>query len=113
MLIDSKTARAYSEVYVFLQCLGKEYTDKIPKGLLDFFDKHHDKSYDYRINTNASGSEQFKDMSRERLALIAYLNLEYWATAEERERLMKIYERNEQKYKLQQYESLLEENEDS
>ena len=52
-------------------------------------------------------------MSREGRAMITYLNLEYWATAEERKRLMKIIERNDQKYKLQQYKSLLEENEDS
>lgn len=113
MPIDSKTARAYSEVYAVLQCLGREYTDKLPEGLLDFFDKHRDKSYDYRIDDDVPDSEQFNDMSREGLALIAYLNLEYWATAEEREQLIKTYKRNDKIYKLKQYESMLEESEDS
>lgn len=113
MPIDTKTARAYSEVYEFLHHLGREYIDKLPQKLLELFDTYRDKSYNYKININVSGNNQFSDMSREAIALIAYLHLEYWATAEEREKLLKIFDRNEKKYKLQQYDLLLEEREDS
>ena len=113
MQIDPETAKAYTEVCVFLQRLGSAYTDKIPKDLLDCFEAYRDKTYEYKVDPNAPASEQFNDLSKKALALIAHLNLEYWATPEERERLTKIYEENAKKKKLRQNESLAEESEDS
>lgn len=108
--MPEKIAIAYAEVYELLQHLGKKYVDKIPEWELEVIEKHRDKSYDFKINPDMP-DEQIKNMSRDGLALVAHLNLEYWASSEERERLLKIYEKNEQKHKLAQYEKMLEEEE--
>ncbi len=45
MEISKNTRQAYSEVYEFLSLLKVEEKNKIPKELLEFFDKERDFNY--------------------------------------------------------------------
>lgn len=104
------TARAYSEVYEFINSLGNEYKDKLPKRIYLTIQDNRDKNYIPKYEVNQSiDSNTF---SKEALALISALNLQYWCEdAEEKERLKKVYTENQklenEKYS---YENLFKNN---
>lgn len=88
--------KTYTEVFEVLNLLGNEYIQKIPNKLYMYIAENRDKKsiIEYDINTNILDqniSEDAKDM-------IAYLNLQYWCTPEEKERLLKQYEKNDKLY---------------
>ena len=61
----------------------------------DFFNQEKDEEYIKRINPDIPIKDQA--LNEETLAIIAWLNLEYWCQDEnEKKRLREIYERNEQ-----------------
>jgi hypothetical protein len=105
MELDLNTRRAYSEVDEFLNLLPDWQRAKIPETVRIVFKTEKDKTYHKNINPNIPIADQ--NLLSETLAIIAGLNLKYWATPNERERLIKIYHRNELKWKLDQYQELL------
>lgn len=97
MEISINTRQAYSEIDAFLGILSEEKRNEIPKKLITLFKKEKDQSYVKEIDINAPLKNQ--NLKEETLDIIAFLNLQYWCKDEtEKERLMKIYTRNEQKY---------------
>lgn len=93
-MIDVKSeARAYSEVYVFINALGDDYKNTISPKLYETIEKHRDLSYtpDFDLSQDIT-TETF---SKEALALIAALNLKFWCKdQDERNRLMRQYQAN-------------------
>lgn len=106
-----ESARAYTEVLEILRHMSKKDVDKIPEDVLNVFKTHCDRTYNYHLDLSKPFEKQA--MLHETRVILAMLCSYYWATPEERESLLKIYERNEKKHKLQQYDSLLEESEDA
>ena len=94
VMIDVKSeARAYSEVYVFINALGDDYKNMISPKLYETIEKNRDLSYtpDFDLSQDIT-SETF---SKEALALIAALNLKFWCKdQDERNRLMRQYQAN-------------------
>ncbi|MCM1230600.1 MAG: hypothetical protein NC489_10740 [Ruminococcus flavefaciens] len=103
-MIDEETARAYTEIWELLQVLGDDFINRVPEDILRVIEENRDTSYVFKITSDFA-----HNMSRKGIVVFAVLNLNYWATPEERERLSAIYERNEREYKLRQYENMLEE----
>lgn len=101
--------RAYAEIDEFLSLLPDWYKEKIPEDIKRVFKENKDQIYQKHIDPNVPIKEQ--NLLPETLALIAGLNLEYWATPDERDRLTKIYEKNDLKWKLEQYQILLDNDE--
>ncbi len=98
MNISLETKEAFSEVDEFLELLTDELRNKIPKDLRNLFKENKDNSYIKKINPNVSIKEQ--NLKDETLAIIALLNLQYLCQdEEEKERLKKVYENNENKYR--------------
>ena len=50
--------KAYSEVYEIVNMLEKEYLDRIPEKVLDFFDEARDKEYKPIIDVNKPLNKQ-------------------------------------------------------
>lgn len=101
-------SRAYSEVYEFINALGDEYKNKIPKQLYVKIKEQRDKNYVPKYDIN----QESADFSNEALSLISAINLQYWCEdSEEKERLKKVYtdntQKEEQKYS---YENLFKSN---
>lgn len=97
MGISISTRQAYSEVDEFLNIISGENRNKVPVYLRQFFNKEKDESYIKRINPNEPIKNQ--GLREETLAVIAWLNLEYWCQDEaEKARLKEIYEKNEDRY---------------
>lgn len=93
MGIDS-TQIMFNEVYEILNIIGSKYISKIPRGLYEFIKSERIENYEIKLNLNQNISDQ---ISEEALALIAYLNLMYWSSLEEKEELMEIYFENDKK----------------
>ena len=84
----------YNEVYEFLNVLGKKYIDKIPTSLYDFIKEEKSEECNNVLDVKKDISEQISD---EALSFIAYLNLTYWCSADEKEKLIRIYAENDKK----------------
>ena len=96
-MVTALTRKAYSEVDEFLELLNNEDREKIPQKLRNFFREEKDKSYTKGIILEKTIEEQ--NLLKETLAIIAFLNLQYWCESEEeKQRLMSIYNNNERKY---------------
>lgn len=83
----------YSEVYDILNILGTDYIKKIPQELYTHIEKERNKSKINRFYLDKSIENQ--NIGNETLDFIAYLNLQYWTTKEERKRLIKKYSEND------------------
>ena len=93
----SSTRKAYAEIDAFIELLDDYYKQKLPVELREFFKKEKDSTYVKSINPSIPIKNQ--NLSKETLALIAYLNLNYWCEDEsEKQRLFEIYTKNEEKY---------------
>ena len=97
MELSINTRQAYSEIDEFLGLLSIEQRDMIPKRIRELFCQEKDKEYFKEIDPTIPIKEQ--NLKKETLAIIAYLNLEYWCKdEEEKQRLREIYAKNEEKY---------------
>jgi len=76
MINIANTSRAYSEVYSFLNTLGEQYISKVPSKIYSVIEDFRDKTYNpqYSINQEVTTNT----FSKEALALIAALNLQYF-----------------------------------
>ncbi len=98
MNISKTTRRAYSEVDEFLSLISEENLNKVPQEIKNLFKEEKDTEYVKNIDPNEDIAKQ--DLMEETLAIIAMLNLKYWCEDEkEKERLIEIYQNNEEKYK--------------
>lgn len=87
------TNKAYSEVYSFLNTLGEKYISKVPKKIYSVIEEFRDKTYNpqYSINQEVTTNT----FSKEALALIVALNLQYFCKDEkEKEELKTTYLKN-------------------
>ena len=108
MINTNNIPKAYSEVYEFINVLGDEYKNKIPEKIYSNIENNRDKNYIPQYTINQSNVE----FSKEALALIASLNLQYWCEEpQEKERLKRVYHQNakkeEEKYS---YENMFQNN---
>jgi len=96
----SNTKESYSEVYEIINFLGDEYIKKIPKKLYEFIENNRDKEYKPNFNKKDVESLNEKSISRKAVAIIAFLNLNYWEEDEEKkEKLEKIFAVEQQRFK--------------
>lgn len=106
MDVSPEMAVAYAEVYELLKYMGKEYIEKIPKGLMEMIEENQDRTCNYKIE---SGKPIADNMSGYGKGLVSYINLNYLATPEERVRILKKYEKYQQEIRFEQYKKMMEE----
>ena len=88
---------SYTEILEIFKYMDPMYIEKIPKELIEFFEKNKSQDYVFKYNINLTLDKQ--TLSDNTLALLAMLNLNYWCEAEEKkEQLRKLYADNEKKY---------------
>lgn len=84
---ELKDKRAYSEVIEILNHIPKEDYAKIPTEYIKFFEKEKDKNYYFIYN--ASQTLEAQSVSKEAKTIIAILFRDYWATDEQREKIIR------------------------
>lgn len=96
--------REYNEVVEILNHIPKEDYNKIPKNMINMFKANIDSDYNFKFNTKKSLQEQ--NVSKEAKIIIAILYRDYWATEEQRRKIIakekydtqKIEEEKREKY---------------
>ena len=97
MNLSTTTRQAYSEVNEIINLLDKDDRQKIPLKLRKYFEREREKDYKKSINLDIPIKEQ--NLKRETIAIVTMLNLKYiCSNEEERAKLRKQYEENEQIY---------------
>lgn len=74
---------------------------KIPKEKIDFYEKHKDRKYDFKINPNIDLAEQ--NISRKANAILVSLFRDYFATAKQKEILKNLLQQNQEKLEKEKY----------
>lgn len=94
-MINSKYAKAYTEVLEVIKYFPEEDYNKIPKKKIEFYKENMDKNYDFTINPEIDLLEQ--NLSLEANAIIVTLYRDYFATEEQKQKIKEILELNEKK----------------
>ena len=77
--------KAYKEVIEILKYVPKESVNKIPKTMLETFEKKMDKDYVFNVDINKSFEEQ--NLLEETKDIFAVIFRDYWSTPYQRERI--------------------------
>ena len=97
--MDEINQIAYAEVMQVLKYFDRKLVMKIPIELLEYFKEHQKK--DFIVNIDKEDIFNKNNISEEALALLAYIDLEYWADEEEKCELKKVYMENEKKHQIE------------
>jgi len=96
LLKKKSYAKAYVEILEIINHMGTEYKNKVPSKLLTFFEENKDTQYIYKLDESYSNKRKF--LLDETLALLAMLELKYWANDSEKELLKQALKKNEMNY---------------
>ena len=94
--MKSNYPKAYTEVLEIIKYLPKEERDKIPAEKIKFYEQNCDKEYEFTFDIEKPIDEQ--KTLRETNAIIVVLFRDYFATTEQKEKLEKILQQNEEKH---------------
>ncbi len=86
---------SYGEVLEILKYMDKKYIYKLPKKLVEYFEKNKSKEYIEHITPKYPLYKQ--EINENTKTILALLNIKYWADEKKKERLVKIYNINNQK----------------
>jgi len=79
-------AKEYNEVVEILNHIPKEDFKKIPEDLVNMFKFNMDSDYNFKYDTKKTLNEQ--NVSKEAKTIIAILFKNYWATPQQREKII-------------------------
>ena len=85
-MVKIEYANAYKEVLDILKFVPKEDFDKIPAKKIDMFSKYANYNYNFEYNPEITLKEQ--NVSDIAQTIIAILFRDYWATDEQRKRIL-------------------------
>ncbi len=94
-MINSKYAKAYTEVLEIIKYFPEEEYNKIPKEKIEFYKNNMDKNYEFTINPEIDLSGQ--NISKEANAIIVTLYEDYFATEKQKVKIKEILELNQKK----------------
>ena len=99
--MNNSYAKAYTEVLEIINHFSEDEYKKIPKEKIDFYEKHKDRKYDFKINPNIDLAEQ--NISRKVNAILVSLFRDYFATAKQKEILKNLLQQNQEKLEKEKY----------
>ena len=85
-MVNIEYANAYSEVLEILKYVSEEEYNKIPKELIEAYEKNANKQYKFIYNASQTLDEQ--EVSIITKGIIAILFRDYWATDIQREKIL-------------------------
>lgn len=99
--MNNSYAKAYTEVLEIINHFSEDEYKKIPKEKIDFYEKHKDREYDFKIDPNIDLAEQ--NISRKANAILVSLFRDYFATAKQKEILKNLLQQNQEKLEKEKY----------
>ena len=95
--MNAEQKKAYKEVLVIVNSMEDKYIEKIPKNLMNFFERNSMKNYNFNVDVSIPLKEH--KLHKKTISLLAMLNLNYWCENEdEKAKLLQLYTENEKKY---------------
>lgn len=93
---------AYAEVDEILNLLEKEYRERVPEKIRNFFKEEKMPDYNPKIEIGKQLTEQ--NLKRETMVLLAILNINYWCDSEEEKQMFidEIAKNEEEKRELEE-----------
>ena len=99
-----KYNKAYKEVIEILKYMSQEEKEKIPNKMIRMFEDKKDKNHQFKYDESKNFDEQ--ELLIETKAILANIFRDYWATPEQRERIvakqeydrLKVEEQKKEKY---------------
>ena len=79
-------AKAYTELYEILKNISENDLNKIPNEILMILEEKRDKGYEFKLQENIEFENQ--KLLRETKILLAILYRDYWATKEEKDKII-------------------------
>lgn len=98
-MINNKYSKAYTEVLEIIKYFPKKEYEKIPVEKIEFYKKNKDNDYVFKINPQIDLSEQ--NISEEANAIIVNLFTDYFATEEQKNKINKILDLNQEKKEIE------------
>lgn len=86
-MVSIEYANAYSEVLEILKFIAKEDYEKIPNSKIELFETNQNKEYIFEYNPNKTLEEQ--NVSKRAKAIIGLLFRDYWATDEQKDKIIR------------------------
>ena len=86
-MVSIEYANAYSEVLGILKFIAKEDYEKIPNSKIKLFETNQNSEYIFDYNPNKKLEEQ--NVSKRAKAIIGLLFRDYWATDEQKEKIIR------------------------
>ena len=87
----------FSEVYEYLKIIEKEYYNKLPRKIIDFFEINRNNQYTPKYDAKLPIKEQIHN--KKTLVIIALLDLNYWCDSEsEKQEIREKIKNNESEY---------------
>lgn len=100
-MVTTEYKIAYNEVLKILKYVAKEDLDKIPKNMLDMFKSNA--SSENNFNYNPTKTLQEQNVSETARAIIAILFRNYWATSEQKEKILSVQNNERERIKQEKY----------
>lgn len=85
-MVNVEYANAYSEVLEILNHIPKSDYDKIPNNMIEVFTRNNNKEYEFNYDVSKTLNEQ--NVSKIAKTIIAILFRDYWATPNQREKIL-------------------------
>ena len=81
-----KEANSYSEVLEVLNHMVKEDYEKVPKNMIEMFERYSNKENKFKYDLSKEFEEQ--NLSKDAKLILAVLFRDYWATPTQREKIL-------------------------
>ena len=94
---------AYSEVIEILKYISKEELNKIPPKMLEMFKENASNKNDFTYNPNKTLQEQ--NVSETARTIIAILFRDYWATSEQKKKILSVQNSERERIRQEKYNS--------
>lgn len=96
-MINIQTRKACSEILEVLKYIPKEYYNKIPKQVLNVFERESFNEHIVKIDKQQPINRTI--LSKETMSILAMLSYQYWCPNEQiKQKLYEQYRKNEEKY---------------
>lgn len=102
-MFDTEYKIAYSEVLEILKYVSKEEFNKIPSNMIEMFKINSSNEKNFRYNPEKSLKEQ--NVSETARTIIAILFRDYWATSEQKEKILDFQNNEREKNRQEKYNS--------
>lgn len=101
-MVTTEYKIAYSEILEILKHISKKEQEKVPSNMIKMFKANASENSNFAYNPKKTLQEQ--NVSEIAISIIAILYRDYWATKEQRQKILNFQNREREKYKAEKYD---------